>query len=70
MLKITCPNNKSHKKFITLAHVVQEWAVDQDGELLEVTNDCVQVTHSPDKDDLFQCDICEAEAKAELVLDR
>ena len=67
MLKITCPNNKSHKKFITNAHVVQEWLVNKKGEFDKVINDCVEVTHSPNRDNSFQCNICKVEAKITFI---
>lgn len=40
------------------AHVVQGWRVDCDGEFIEETESCVEVTHKPDDDDIWQCTKC------------
>lgn len=44
------------------AHIVQEWLVDEDGDFIEVTDDCIEVTHSPDNEDLWTCTECGYEA--------
>jgi hypothetical protein len=64
-IKLSCPKNKSHKCFLVTAHVVQEWVVNQNAEFEEVLDDCLEVTHRPDKDDRFICRTCGTEAKVE-----
>ena len=57
-----CPKCKN-RKFFVIAHVAQEWEVDEKGNFLECTNECLQVTHSPDDDDLWRCAKCGFEAQ-------
>ena len=52
-----CPRCGSHC-FCVSAHVVQDWLVDGDGNFLKSISDCVEVTHFPDDDDLWQCNTC------------
>ena len=52
-----CPKCGS-QCFCVTAHVTQDWLVDADGDFLECTKDCVEVTHRPDDDDIWQCDKC------------
>lgn len=61
-MKAICPKNKEHDEFITTAHVMQDWKVDSNGDFLEVINDCLQVSSKPDRDNIWQCAICGAEA--------
>lgn len=28
----TCPNDPAHKRFVTVAHVTEDWMVDEHGE--------------------------------------
>ena len=45
------------REFITTAHVIEEWIVDSDGNYLDTycTGD---VTHTPDDDNIWQCNNC------------
>lgn len=52
-----CPNCGSEEFFVT-AHVTQDWLVDKDGEFMQVENECVEVTHQPKDDDIWQCADC------------
>lgn len=45
-------------EFIVSAHVAQDWLVDENGNFLEVTEDCTDVVHQPDDGDVWQCDSC------------
>lgn len=56
-----CPkcNNET---FNVTAHIVQGWEVDSDGDFVEITEDCVEVAHEPDNDDLWTCTECYYEA--------
>lgn len=44
--------------FEVTAHVTQDWKIDSCGNFLECLNDCVEVTHSPDDDDMWTCANC------------
>ena len=57
-----CPKCGS-RRFYVGAHVTQEWKVNEHGDFLECTEDCVQVTHYPNDSDLWQCANCDYEAE-------
>jgi hypothetical protein len=59
-----CPKNTAHKRFVTVAHVTEDWIVDEHGEFLESGGDGVgEVTHPPDPDNTWTCVECGAEAE-------
>lgn len=60
-MRAVCPNDKNHDKFVTVAHVTQDWVVTPEGEFLEELA-TVETTHGPDKDNTWSCYICGAEA--------
>ena len=31
-MKVTCPKNPAHNRFITVAHVTEDWVVDEYGD--------------------------------------
>jgi hypothetical protein len=64
-MKARCPNNKDHKEFITVAHVMQDWKVDEHGEFIAVVEECSQVSFKPDSGNIWTCAICGAEAIVE-----
>lgn len=57
-VKATCLKNKEHDEFYTTAHVMQEWRVDNEGNFIEVVEDCLQTTYGPNKDNTWLCAIC------------
>lgn len=59
-----CPNCGSEEFFVT-AHVTQDWLVDKHGEFVQVENECVEVTHQPKDDDIWQCADCGYDAAGE-----
>lgn len=61
-MKVVCSKNIEHDEFLTVAHVMQDQKVDSEGNFLEVYDDCVEVTHTPDIDNYWQCAICGAMA--------
>jgi len=61
-MKAICPKNPDHKTFITVAHVSEDWKVDEHGEFLEKVGD-VQVDAGPDTDNNWSCATCGAEAE-------
>lgn len=50
------------REFLVTPHVTQDWLVDEDGEFLECLQECVEVTHKPDNDDIWACALCNYEA--------
>jgi len=61
-VKATCPKNKKHKKFVTVAHVMEDWIVDENGEWIE-TKGQVQTSFGPNPDNIWTCAECGATAK-------
>ena len=59
-----CPNCGS-EEFLVTAHVTQDWLVDKHGEFMQVENECVEVTHQPKDDDIWQCADCGYNAEGE-----
>ena len=59
-----CPKC-GNKTFIVTAHIVQEWKVDENGEFMEVTQDCICVSHHPDNEDIWICEKCGYDAAGE-----
>lgn len=57
-----CPNNSTHKRFITVAHVSQDWEVDEQGNWIKTVDSSVETTASPHPDNIWTCAICDAEA--------
>lgn len=64
-MKARCPKNENHKEFITVTHISQDWKVDEEGNFLEVVEDCCEVVHGPDSGNIWTCDICGADAIVE-----
>ena len=46
------------ENFEVTAHVTQDWKVDGYGNFLESLEDCVEVTHYPDDEDMWTCANC------------
>lgn len=60
-MKATCPKNPEHKRFSTVAHVMEEWEVTAEGDFVEV-RESLQTDHGPDPDNIWRCLECGAEA--------
>ena len=56
-----CPNCGG-QRFVVIAHVTQTWKVDQNGMLVNCLQDCIDVIHRPDDDDIWECYECGHEA--------
>lgn len=56
-----CPNG-CDSLLSTPAHVMQDWAVDAEGEFQSCVNACVETTHGPNNDNIWTCMSCDAEA--------
>jgi hypothetical protein len=63
-MKVTCPKSTDHKKFLTVAHVMEEWLVDETGDFIDV-NQCLQTSFSPDPGNIWTCAECGSEAEVE-----
>lgn len=61
-MKATCPNNPSHQRFVTTAHVMQEWVVDKNGNFIEASQPSIQTTHGPDPENVWNCYECGSQA--------
>lgn len=59
-----CPKCES-ESFNVSAHVVQEWKVDHNGTFMGVVDDCLEVTHYPDDEDVWDCENCGYSATGE-----
>jgi hypothetical protein len=65
-MKARCPKNPEHKRFITVAHVTEDWIVDEHGDFIEVAeNPDTQLLHGPDTGNTWQCEVCGTEAIVE-----
>jgi len=62
-MKAICPKNLKHKRFLTTAHVMQEWVVDEHGNFIKCADDCLEVTEEPSPCNVWHCNVCMTEAK-------
>ena len=46
------------KTFCATAHVTQDWELDDSGTFVRCLNDCIEVTHEPDREDIWDCKTC------------
>lgn len=60
-LKAVCPNNERHQRFITVAHVAEDWEVDPAGNWV-CTVGCTETVARPDPGNTWTCKACGAEA--------
>jgi len=61
-MRAVCPNDPTHKEFITVASVMQDWKVDENGEFLDAIPGGECVLHKPDPGNIWTCTACGAEA--------
>lgn len=61
-LKAICPKDENHNEFITVAHVMQDWKVDSEGNWLDTIDESVEVSFKPNPDNIWTCAICGTEA--------
>jgi len=57
-----CPKDPTHKRFVTVAHVSEDWLVDEDGDFIEVVGDG-ETSSKPDPGNIWTCHECGAEAE-------
>lgn len=67
LIRMMVCQNGCNAGFSTTAHVMQLWNVDAQGSFQEVIEDCLQVTHAPDYENVWECTKCGAEGKAFYV---
>ena len=61
-VKHVCPEGCSEGKFLTTAHVMQEWEVDAFGNFIKVVDDSLEVTHYPQEGNIWSCVRCNSTA--------
>jgi len=61
-MTMKCPKNPEHKRFSTVAHVMEEWEVDGEGNWIE-TLDSLEVVHGPNPGNIWTCRVCGVEAE-------
>lgn len=55
--RLRCPKCGG-KTFLSTAHVTQDWELNEFGTFQKCLNDCIEVTHEPDQDDIWDCSEC------------
>ncbi len=60
-MKAICPDNPDHNRFITTAHVMEEWLVDENGDFLEV-HQPLETSQAPNAGNVWTCWECGATA--------
>ena len=63
-MKKRCPKCGAMSFYVT-AHVTQDWVVDENGDWIRTEDDCVEVTHFPNDDDIWDCANCGFSAAGE-----
>lgn len=53
----SCPKNPNHKRFITTAHVVENWIVDETGGFIDNLGS-IETAQDPDPGNLWACADC------------
>lgn len=62
-MRATCPNDPSHKRFITVVHITEEWEVNELGGFVEIANkEDGELLVGPDRGNTWTCKECGAEA--------
>jgi hypothetical protein len=56
-MRAFCPNNAEHKRFVTTAHILEEWVVDEAGNWIK-TEQALEITHGPDPYNTWVCYEC------------
>ena len=64
--KMVCPNG-CNTNFTTTGHIMQEWEVDCKGNFVSVTDECLQMTHGADFDNIWTCIVCGSEGVPETI---
>ncbi len=60
-MKAVCPKNAEHKQFVTVAHVTEDWVVDEEGHFIKINADNdTQVVEHPRVGNTWECYECGA----------
>ena len=62
-MKATCPTDASHNRFITVAHVTEDWIVDEYGAYIGKADSSGETVHGPNPGNTWYCETCGTEAK-------
>jgi len=63
-MKATCPKDPTHKRFITVVHITEEWEVNAAGGFAEIANsDDGELIAGPDAGNTWTCKDCGTEAE-------
>lgn len=64
-MKITCPNDPEHVRFVTVVHVTEDWIVGPGGEFEEVfEGGMTEVVQGPNTGNMFTRTMCGATCEA------
>ena len=61
MLTAECPKDPKHQEFITVAHISEDWVVDEHGNFIEVF-ETGEIVSKPQPGNTWTCKACGAEA--------
>jgi hypothetical protein len=62
-MKATCPTNPKHNRFATIAHMSEEWVVDEQGDFITKGDiGMEEVIAEPHPKNTWTCTACGAEA--------
>jgi hypothetical protein len=61
-MQAVCPKDPTHKQFITVAHVSQDWLVDSNGAYLAFMGEGENIAE-PNAGNTWKCLVCETEAQ-------
>jgi len=62
-MKATCPTNPAHNRFATMAHMSEEWVVNEHGEFItEGDPGAGGIVAKPHPENTWTCTACGAEA--------
>jgi TPP-dependent indolepyruvate ferredoxin oxidoreductase alpha subunit len=60
-MNVKCPKSKRHKRFVTTAHEVHDWVLDENGEFVKDLG-CSEMSADPDINNIWTCHVCGAQA--------
>lgn len=62
-MKATCPTSSKHNRFTTMAHISEEWVVDEDGEFVREGDPGVgEIVAKPHPENTWTCVTCGLDA--------
>ena len=67
-MRVRCKKSLAHDHFITTAHVVEEWEVDDQADFIS-TSTTIETTHAPNEDNVFSCMACNSDCEVVDISD-